>query len=308
VTRRRLLSSALGALASVLLAVGLLAGAFSAYQLFGTGLGERQSQRSLRREVASDVVGHGNGAASATGLTLADLAEGTAVAVIQIPRIALTKVVVEGVGLDDLRRGPGHYPGTPLPGGHGNVAIAGHRTTYGAPFYRADDLQAGDDIFLTGASGSFRYRVMAKQVVSPTDVAVVGPTSDDRLTLTTCHPRFSAAKRLIISAGLVGPAPDAAPPWLKDGGRGLAGGGVTATNVSASSAAAGLADGQGGGTGGSWPVTAAWAGALGLLWVATRRLGALWRRLPTYLLASPGLLALTWVFFSHLERVLPASY
>lgn len=116
--------------------------------------------------------------------------------------------VVSGVTRTDLTRGPGHYPGTAEPGSPGNVAIAGHRTTYGAPFFHLDQLVEGDNVHVTGRDGErHTYRVIRQQVVAPTDVWVVGadPLESERptLTLTTCHPRFSAAQRLVVFAELV---------------------------------------------------------------------------------------------------------
>jgi sortase A len=131
---------------------------------------------------------------------------GAAVARIRIPAIDVDKVVVEGVGTNALKNGPGHYPDTPLPGQPGNAAIAGHRTTYGAPFGALDKLEPNDLIYVTTAQGAFQYRVTESMVVSPQDVWVLDPSEDDRLTLTTCHPRFSARERLIVVAELIGPA------------------------------------------------------------------------------------------------------
>ena len=118
-------------------------------------------------------------------------------------------VVVDGVTADTLRTGPGHYPGTAEPGGQGNVAIAGHRTTYGAPFFHLDALREGDELLLTARTGrTFVYRVRAQQVVAPTRTDVLGPdplgSGAPQLTLTTCHPRFSAAQRLVVHAELTG--------------------------------------------------------------------------------------------------------
>lgn len=117
--------------------------------------------------------------------------------------------VVEGVSLDMLRRGPGHYPDSVAPGEDGNFAIAGHRTTHGAPFYHLDELQTGDEIHVMDRSGrQWRYVVRETMVVAPSDVWVVDqdPLGDGYplLTLTTCHPRFSAAQRYIVFAGLDG--------------------------------------------------------------------------------------------------------
>lgn len=115
--------------------------------------------------------------------------------------------VVRSVTLEDLRRGPGHYPESAAPGGAGNFAVAGHRTTYGAPFYHLDRLEAGDEVHvLDRGGGRHVYEVTDTRVVEPTDVWVVGddPLEDGgaMLTLTTCNPRFSAAQRLVVFARL----------------------------------------------------------------------------------------------------------
>jgi len=140
--------------------------------------------------------------------------DGDAVAEIRIPRIGITKTVVEGVSTDVLKAGPGHYPGTPLPGQAGNAAIAGHRTTYGAPFFRLDELEENDLIYVTTLQGSFVYRVVEQKIVAPKDVYVLDPTIDNRLTLTTCHPRYSARQRLIIVAELIGEPAESDPSQI----------------------------------------------------------------------------------------------
>jgi sortase A len=117
--------------------------------------------------------------------------------------------VVEGVTLDLLRLGPGHYPDSDRPGGPGNLAIAGHRTTYGAPFWALDELEDGDTIHVVDRRGrEWVYAFREQRVVAPTDVWVVDEdpleTGAPTITLTTCHPRFSAAQRLIAWGELVG--------------------------------------------------------------------------------------------------------
>ena len=143
-------------------------------------------------------------------------AEGDAVAHLRIPAIDVDKIVVEGVEVGDLKRGPGHYPDSPMPGQPGNAAIAGHRTTYGAPFNRLDELGQGDEILVTTAQGAFRYEVQRSLIVKPDEVEVLDDFGDDRLTLTACHPKYSARERIVVVASLVGeaapaPAGDAAP-------------------------------------------------------------------------------------------------
>ena len=121
---------------------------------------------------------------------------------LKAPAIGLSTVVVQGTGGGELRTGPGHYPGTALPGQRGTVAIAGHRTTYGAPFRRVDDLRRGDAIELAMPYGRFTYRVERTRIVPPTAVDVVAPVAYDRLVLTACHPLYSAAERIAVFARL----------------------------------------------------------------------------------------------------------
>ena len=122
---------------------------------------------------------------------------------ITIPKIDLSMVVVEGTGDAQLQTGPGHYPGTPLPGEDGNAAIAGHRTTYLHPFYNLNELVPGDPITVVTLQGIFLYHVTGSLAVPPTDVSVVAATRRPTLTLTTCNPRYSATQRLVVHAMLV---------------------------------------------------------------------------------------------------------
>ncbi len=115
---------------------------------------------------------------------------GKGIGYLVIPKIAVNFVVVEGVGEPQLQGGPGHYPGTSLPGQPGNAAIAGHRTTYAAPFYNLNELTPGDPIYALTSQGLFRYNVVSQQAVAPTDVAVLDQSATPELTLTTCNPRW----------------------------------------------------------------------------------------------------------------------
>jgi sortase A len=204
------------AVGRVVLVGGVLVLLFIPYLLWGTGLMTARAQAHLRDEFSA--AQHQAGAianrhpvapkkgtvpAPEVAHVIPDPAVGSPVGVIAIPKLGLSMVVVEGTGEAQLQAGPGHYPGTPLPGEAGNAAIAGHRTTYLHPFYSLDALVAGDPIIVTTLQGIFLYHVVSSQAVDPTDVAVVGPTSTPQLTLTTCNPRYSAVQRLVVHAALV---------------------------------------------------------------------------------------------------------
>jgi sortase A len=121
-----------------------------------------------------------------------------------IPAVDLSVVVVEGTSRSALRAGAGHYPATSLPGEAGNVAIAGHRTTYGKPFNRLGELEPGDDIYLATPLGEHTYRVTRKPyVVDRADWSPIAQTNGHTLTLTTCHPKGSAKQRLVVKAELL---------------------------------------------------------------------------------------------------------
>jgi sortase A len=185
-----------------------------AWQLWGTGIGTARAQHRLGEQFqavarqskaqqptiaapAADVL-------PAPPPTQAPSALGSLVGHLVIPKIGVNDYVVEGVGAQQLAEGPGHYPGTAPIGGNGNVGIAGHRTTHGAPFYNLNELGSGDPIYLTDTAGqTFTYRVTSRFVVPPSDGAVLDPTGTRSLTLTTCNPRYSATQRLIIRAALV---------------------------------------------------------------------------------------------------------
>ena len=121
---------------------------------------------------------------------------------IRIPEAGANDVVVEGTDGGSLRKGPGHYPETPLPGIRGTVAIAGHRTTYGAPFRDLDKLEPGDEITVEMPYGRFVYGVERTRIVEPTATWVTRRVGYDRLVLTACHPKYSAAQRIVIFARL----------------------------------------------------------------------------------------------------------
>ncbi len=122
---------------------------------------------------------------------------------IEIPEIDVDSAFVEGTDGKTLQRGPGHYPRTDLPGEDGTVGIAGHRTTYGAPFRRIDALKRGDRIEVTMPYGRFAYEVERLAEVTPDRTEVVRDVGRPRLVLSACTPLFSSARRIIVFARLV---------------------------------------------------------------------------------------------------------
>jgi sortase A len=126
------------------------------------------------------------------------LQRGHAFGRIEIDRIGLSTVVIQGTDTSSLQRGPGHYPTTSLPGQPGTVAIAGHRTTYLAPFRHIDEIRDGDEIRLEMPYAAFTYTVQRHEVVDPGDVGIIKPVGYPQLVLTACHPPYSAAHRYAI--------------------------------------------------------------------------------------------------------------
>ena len=132
----------------------------------------------------------------------ADLQRGRPFGRIEMPTLGRRYVLVEGTDAASLRKGPGHYPGTALPGMGRTVAIAGHRTTYLAPFRTIDRLRRDDRITVRMPYGRFVYRVSRTRIVEPADVWVTRDTGREQLVLTACHPLYSAAKRIVVFATL----------------------------------------------------------------------------------------------------------
>lgn len=126
--------------------------------------------------------------------------KGDSIARIEIAAIGVDEYVVEGTDVDSLRKGPGHYPETPLPGAPGTTAIAGHRTTYGAPFREIDQLKRGQVINIDMPDGHFVYRVEKTKIVDDQDLSVLDRVGYKRLVLSACHPLYSAAQRIIVFA------------------------------------------------------------------------------------------------------------
>jgi sortase A len=125
---------------------------------------------------------------------------GAPVGVLVIPRLQLRTVVHEGIGGAVLANGPGHYPGTSLPGGAGTVAVAGHRVTHTRPFLQINRLRRGDLIYFTTRRGRFTYRVVKERIVRPRAIWVLRRTGRQQLVLTACHPPHTARFRYVVFA------------------------------------------------------------------------------------------------------------
>jgi sortase A len=306
------LATVLGAIGRACIPAGVLILLFVTYQLWGTGIREAQAQNRLEDEFeeriadldGSDGAGppttapDGGGTPTTVGPPPPPPADGDAMAHIRIPAIDVDKIVVEGVTVSDLKRGPGHYPDSPLPGQPGNAAIAGHRTTYGAPFNRIDELETGDEILITTLQGSFTYEVREQLIVAPDQVEVLDDFGDDRLTLTACHPKYSARQRIVVVAALQGeaaPAP-ATPPSAG-----------TDSQDDGSDAGRTIDAGLGGERASAWPAVMLGV-ACALIWIAAWLLGKLWRKWPAYAVGLPVFLVVLFFFFENFSRLLPANF
>ena len=126
--------------------------------------------------------------------------DGDAIARLRVPRLGLSLVVVNGTSASDLRRGPGRHRETFMPGEGELVYVAGHRTTYGAPFSDIDRLEAGDTISVELPYGSVEYRVTRHRIVDDSDLSVLESRSREELVLQACHPRFFADQRYLVYA------------------------------------------------------------------------------------------------------------
>jgi sortase A len=307
----------IGAVGRVLIMVGLLILLFVAYQLWGTGIYEARAQSDLKSQFNRDLARQGSqSTTTSSGPTSTNAppattaptpttapaalspapADGDPIGVIKIDKIGVDKVVVEGTSVPDLRKGPGHYTGSPLPGQLGNAAIAGHRTTYGAPFGDLDQLARGDKISVRTLTGTWDYVLVDDPfAVKPDQTEVLDPTIDPAtgqplatLTLTTCEPKYQATERLVAKAKLSDTnqqQPVAAPDRTKLVlGTGLSGGDESRAPVFI------------------WGLIAAAVGAL--WWLLFHR----YPRWTTWFAGVIPFLVVLFVFYTYLERVLPNNY
>jgi sortase A len=194
-----------------MITAGLVILLFVAYELWFTGFEAARAQAKLRKEPLPPLPASGPG----------HIAFGHALGVIFIPRLGASyhKVIVQGVSTADLQKGgPGHVPTTALPGQLGNSVLSGHRTTYGAPFNRLDEVRSGDAVVIETRTTWLVFREVRTVVVSPDASWVTLPVpghpaatpTKSLLTLTTCHPKYSAAHRLVVFATLESQQPRSA--------------------------------------------------------------------------------------------------
>lgn len=220
----------LGALGELMITAGVFLLLFVAWQLWWTDFTSNREQASITNSLSKQ---WDSGKANARGNSsnppaLLQPGPGKPFALIHIPRFGShwePRPVLEGTKLSILDEGVGHYADTAMPGQIGNVALAGHRVTYGRPFFQIADLQAGDAIVLETVDGWYTYRMTSEEIVSPRDVAVIAPVpgkpgepaNGRYLTLTACHPKYSARQRYIVHGTFESftPRADGKPASLK---------------------------------------------------------------------------------------------
>ncbi len=340
-------ASIIGGIGRTLITLGMLVLAFAGFQLWGTAWQEARNQSALEDQfaeqqamlaaiapelattatTASTIPGETTTTATPTTLSpevLQVIADelvpenGEVLGSIAIPSIGVDKQIIEGTSREDLRKGPGHYPSTPFPGQAGNAAIAGHRTTYGAPFGDLDLIEPGEQIIVETVFGTYFYEVLPQIdpdgnevghfIVDASAVEVVEDQGDNRLTLTACHPKYSAAQRIVVSAILVSPpAPDlpttTTTPSVSDDDPGD---GATDADVDESTTDENVLDESLGWNTEETAPSVLWGVATSLFALAGWLFGRAWKRWPAYALSSPLVLWGLWGTFTHLDKLLPA--
>jgi LPXTG-site transpeptidase (sortase) family protein len=252
--------------------------AFLAFALWFSGLSHARSQVGLQRRFHTEL---GELSAPVSGV----IAAGSPVAILRAPSIGVNEVVVEGARSGQLRAGPGHVVGSPLPGQPGNAVIAGRRMLYGGPFEHLNSLHRGDRISMITGQGDSTYRVIDVKAIGATHGSVFSDHGDNRLTLFTADPPLQGSRRLVVTAKLV------ERPYA-------------ATDLSTTLDPEGL-----GLTGerGAIAVVLVWLEllvALALLAVfALKR----WSRWATWVVFVPALALVVWLFFEHAVQLLPAT-
>ena len=227
----RLVARGIGQL---LITGGLVILLFVVYEVWVTNLFAAQKQAELKKQVEQviDQPTVGSSALPLPGAKQKTLPAGSGIGILYIPRLGqdFAFAIVEGVDDADLEKGPGHYSGTALPGQPGNFSVAGHRVGKGEPFLNLDQLQPGDPVVVQVQGFWYVYQVLGqngdlgkadangvvgREIVDPTDVGVIAPTPDksgsnpsgNYMTMTTCHPKYSASQRMVVHAKLVATKP-----------------------------------------------------------------------------------------------------
>jgi len=209
----------------ILITLGVVLLLFSVYQLFWTNVSADLATQQVTDQIRNDwQFGQHGTSAGAPGSAAAPQTfnPGQGFALLHIPRLGTgwVRPIVEGVALDDLRKGVGHYPETATPGEIGNFAVAGHRATNGEPFRALDLLRPGDPVIVETADSWFVYTVDNTRIVAPTHVSVLLPVPDQPgvkptkaiITLTTCNPRWASYQRMIVTGTLVETRPKSQGP------------------------------------------------------------------------------------------------
>jgi sortase A len=300
--------------------VGVLIAVFLTFQFVLTDLSESRAQATLTEQFREDLLAAGTlavgpeaGQSSREGFEdvegigaeleteefdteaatkrLTQPEAGQPIAILSIPTLDLVKIVVEGSGSTQLSRGPGHYRGSPRPGYIGNSVIAGHRTTYGAPFRHLDQLEKGDRITVTTVDGRFVYEVRDTVTIEPGQDDVTGPKFENLLTLVTSTPAYRTESRLAVVAELQ------STPVVPDEET------LATRNPAIASDELGV-----------FRDTTAWAPAviyfqlLAATWILAKLLTARWRRWSAWLITAPLLFAFGFLFLESAARLLPSTY
>ena len=259
---------------------GALAILFVAYEFLVTGVPHDRAQSALLPAFRDAVRSTTLDAPRAT------MADGSPVALLDVPQLGAPMVVIEGTSPDDLKSGPGHLHVSPFPGEFGNAVIAARRTTYGGPFGKLDQLHRDDAIRVTTGQGTFTYRVSAIRRVGAGDAEPLTGTLDSRLTLVTSDPAFFASQRLAVVASLQGQpvaVPKRAPAFVTAADLGLALDPI-------------------------WLARAAgWALLLALAIAVAGRMRRHWPAPVTLMFATPVLLGLAVLLFSSVDGTLPGT-
>ena len=273
--------SSLRILGAVFTVAGLLLISSLAFEFGLSDLIAQHSQQSLLPTFRTEAQ------TTKLGAPGANPAEGSPVAILQIPRLGLTQLVVEGSSPTDLESGPGHLSVSPMPGEFGNSVLFGRRTTFGAPLRHLNHLRPGDRILVTTGQGQFAYTVSAVGRVNPEDIKPLSGTLDSRLTLVTSDPPYLFTGRLVVVAMLQGhpvAVPTRTPPT------------VTASDL-------GLAPDP------TWlaPAFVLLQVLIAAIWMAGRMRRKYWPASVTYMFAGPVIVALAIATVLILDRALPST-